>query len=279
MHTEWAPASPVPSGGLDAGGRPADGLGRTVPLDHDLVHPLADPQEALATARRFSGRLKLALIGSDVVAVAAGLALATLIYQIVAGADLDQVTLVALVSLPVWPVLFAQQGLYQARRIDRRMEELRRVINAVIAGILVLAGISVLLQSEVARGWLAFVAAGRHRHRLPGTGAGPPHHPRVPPPGRHDPSSGRGRAQHRGGGDRHRARQLPGTGLRGRRLRGRRGRGVGDRPAHRPGPGSVPGPAHRGPGPGAGHRRHRRRGGHHRHQPGHRQPAHPRPHP
>ena len=57
------------------------------------------------------------------------------------------------------------------------------MVNAVLVGVLVLAGISVMLQSNLVRGWLVASASGVHHDRLPRAGDRPPDHPRVPPPG------------------------------------------------------------------------------------------------
>ncbi len=108
----------------------------------------------------FSMQLKAALVGADLVATICGLAIATGVTAWLGWTDpgAERLLPTALASLPLWPVLYAHQGLYQARRISRRLEETRRVINSVLAGILVLAGISVLLQEELSRGWLVAVA-------------------------------------------------------------------------------------------------------------------------
>lgn len=108
----------------------------------------------------FSQQVKAALIGADIVATVCGLAIATALATWAGWADpqAEQLLPTALVSLPVWPVLYAHQGLYQGRRIGRRLEESRRIVNSVLAGMFVLAGISVLLQEDLSREWLVAVA-------------------------------------------------------------------------------------------------------------------------
>ena len=155
MHTEWAPAPPVPGPG-DARPRQREALAKTATDDVVRIRAAAEHGDAREASHRFAVRLKAAIMGADVVATAAGMALATASYHLVTGEGLDQVMAVAVLSLPIWPFLFAQQGLYQGRRLGRRIEELRRVVNAVLAGLLVLAGLSVMLQSNLSRGWLGF---------------------------------------------------------------------------------------------------------------------------
>ena len=169
MHPEWASASPVASDRRDASPTHVDvpisstrtdalrapDAGRSEPL---RVVPDAGPVETPGHERpHFATQLKAALVASDIVATAAGLGIATFAYRMMASHPVDQELPTALLSLPFWPVLYAQQGLYQARRLGRRLEEFRRIVNATLAGLLVLAGISVLLQDNLSRGWLALV--------------------------------------------------------------------------------------------------------------------------
>ena len=164
MHTEWAPASPVAPDGRDARQRQAAGPvvgGRTDTQRPDGLRLVAGETTASSPPekRHFATQLKAALVAADVVATAAGMGLATALYQLFMPRQLSQVLPIGLISLPLWPVLYAQQGLYQARRLGRRLEEFRRIVNSVLAGLLVLAGISVLLQDNLSRGWLALVGA------------------------------------------------------------------------------------------------------------------------
>ena len=104
-----------------------------------------------------AARLKASIVAADMIAIAAALAIATFLDRLLLGRSDGAVLAIGLISLPVWPLLFAQQGLYQSRRLSRRMEELRLVINASLAGVIVLAGISVLFQEPLSRGWLGLV--------------------------------------------------------------------------------------------------------------------------
>jgi len=108
----------------------------------------------------FSQQLRVALVGADIVATICGIAIASALtaWANWAESQAESLLMTALISLPVWPILYAHQGLYQARRVSRRLEESRRIVNSVLAGMFVLAGISVLLQEDLSRGWLLLVA-------------------------------------------------------------------------------------------------------------------------
>ncbi len=93
------------------------------------------------------------MMALDAVGVSLGLALSILLYTLLVDAP-AYAPQVAALSLPIWPVLFAQQGLFQARHLTRRIEELRRLVNALLMGVIAMAGISVLLQVNLSRGWL-----------------------------------------------------------------------------------------------------------------------------
>jgi exopolysaccharide biosynthesis polyprenyl glycosylphosphotransferase len=98
--------------------------------------------------------LKGTMVAVDSTAIAAALFGSFVVYAAFSGQSLGSAATVAALSLPLWPVLFAQQGLYQARHLTRRIEELRRLVNATLMGVVLLAGISVLLQVPLSRGWL-----------------------------------------------------------------------------------------------------------------------------
>ncbi len=101
--------------------------------------------------------LKATIVLVDTLAVALGLGLSLLLPAATKASTLSASALLALLSIPVWPMLFAQQGLFQARHLTRRSEELRRLVNSVLLGVLGVAGLSVVLQLTVARVWLIAV--------------------------------------------------------------------------------------------------------------------------
>lgn len=80
------------------------------------------------------------------------------LYSAIAGHSIGYASAIAALSLPFWPVLYAQQGLFQARHVSRHIEELRRLVNATLMGVVLLAGISVILQVTLSRGWLLTAA-------------------------------------------------------------------------------------------------------------------------
>ena len=177
MHTERvaAPAAPGRSerrttahGSLRSGASALDGAVvpapelRVPPLPRRELGPESTATSAVRDAERPDGvvrRLKLIMVLSDLVAVTTGMAVAIWLYLSRVG-QLDHAVSVAALSLPVWPLLFAQQGLYQARHVARRIEEFRRLVNAVVAGVIALAGISVLLQIHLSRGWIVMAGGG-----------------------------------------------------------------------------------------------------------------------
>ena len=140
---------------------------RPEPVDVDLTLELLQrefaPQEATSHEPR-SPRprkrlgLKAVLVAVDTLAAAAGIAASLFLFSLVSGTELGVTLPIALLSLPLWPAVFAQQGLYHARHLDRRTEELRRLVNAVLVGTVGMAALSVALQRELSRGWLLLAA-------------------------------------------------------------------------------------------------------------------------
>ena len=146
---------------LDSAALPTPEL-RVPPAPLRDLAPEPAATTAVPTVERPHGvvrRLKLVMVLADLVAVSLGMATAISVYRWRLG-PLDDAISVALLSLPVWPLLFAQQGLYQARHVARRIEEFRRLVNAVVAGVIALAGISVLLQINLSRGWILLAGGG-----------------------------------------------------------------------------------------------------------------------
>jgi exopolysaccharide biosynthesis polyprenyl glycosylphosphotransferase len=167
MQPEWGQASPVQDGPRPVPSHPDGQLARNRVSIDGAERPVPDisvvgDRQRAGRRRRipFSLQLKAALVGADLVATVCGLAIATGVTTWAGWTDpgAERLLPTALVSLPMWPILYAHQGLYQARRISRRLEEARRIVNSVLAGMLVLAGISVLLQEELSRSWLVVVA-------------------------------------------------------------------------------------------------------------------------
>jgi len=106
----------------------ADHSRSTSPVGPD---PISSARSAL--------RPKLILIAADAAALAVSVVLAVTIFQRWdpdAGQSPDQLGWAAVVALPVWIGVFANQRLYNTRFIGRRIDEFRRIINATFLGTL-----------------------------------------------------------------------------------------------------------------------------------------------
>lgn len=98
------------------------------------------------------------LVLTDSVAAAIGVAISVGLLLVTSDGTLRNMLPIALVSLPLWPIAFAQQGLYHGRHVGRRAEELRRLVNAVLVGTVSVAAVSVLLQQDLPRDWMLLIA-------------------------------------------------------------------------------------------------------------------------
>jgi len=94
------------------------------------------------------------MVMADTATTTVALALSLLLYSNLADLSLSYAIPIAAISIPFWPALYGQQGLYAARPLSRRIEELRRLVNATVMGVVVLAGVSVVLEISPSRGWL-----------------------------------------------------------------------------------------------------------------------------
>ena len=106
---------------------------------------------------RISTRLKFAIVACDVATVILGLIAATALYALLLDGPRISMVPLAIASVPIWPLMFAQQGLYQSRRLGRRMEEVRLILNSTVTSVIVVAGLSVLVHQPLPRGWLGIV--------------------------------------------------------------------------------------------------------------------------
>ena len=94
---------------------------------------------------------------ADVVAVAVAIVLATLM----TARDLDwsvsqmvRYAAAGLLTLPVWPFLFARQKMYAARFVTRLFDELRRAAGAMCLGATALIAVGWVLDLPVSRFWV-----------------------------------------------------------------------------------------------------------------------------
>ncbi len=161
MHTERATAPVTPTG------RPSTTsiAPRRVAAAPDLVvtTPAEQPDPSWTDARTSTATttpqrrglgLKGTMVLLDTVTTAVALVLSFPIASVFSNHGVNRLWAVALYSLPVWPALYSQQGLYLARHITRRIEELRRLVNAVLMGMVAMAGISVSIPETMSRAWL-----------------------------------------------------------------------------------------------------------------------------
>jgi exopolysaccharide biosynthesis polyprenyl glycosylphosphotransferase len=168
MHTERASAPLAPAGRAATGpistrrspqaadlvvDAPAEPTPPPTPPPSWIENRSQPPMPPRERERRGLG-LKGVMVVTDTVTTVVALAASLAVYSTLARHNIGYATAIAALSIPVWPVLYAQQGLFQARHLSRRIEELRRLVNAVVMGVVVLAGISVVLQVPLSRGWL-----------------------------------------------------------------------------------------------------------------------------
>src|SRR5689334_7149152 len=60
----------------------------------------------------------------------------------------------ALLSIPIWIVVFARYGLYSSRRITSRTQEYRQVFHGVVVAVALMTMFAYVFQTNVARRWL-----------------------------------------------------------------------------------------------------------------------------
>ncbi len=110
-------------------------------------------------ARRALSNPKVALMAADALVVLTAVGLTFRLVS-VSGAEFGvsggerKFLLFGAATVPVWLGIFARQRLYNTRFIGRRIDELRRIVNAVILGVLSVALAGYLLGELVPRGAL-----------------------------------------------------------------------------------------------------------------------------
>lgn len=112
------------------------------------------------TVSKRASRAKAALVAADTAAVAGALLVSAVVASLVAENDaaIEMGVLLTLLSAPVWAVAFVRRRLYAARFVTRRVEEFRRVAQAVATGVLAVIVLEWALSVEVHRGWLIFLS-------------------------------------------------------------------------------------------------------------------------
>lgn len=102
--------------------------------------------------------LKALVVAADVAAVAVSFAVATLVVGLQLGwttAGTGRMVLAGVVTLPVWPVLFARQQMYAARFLTRFFDELGRVVRVVLQGVVAMVVVGWLIDAPLSRWWTA----------------------------------------------------------------------------------------------------------------------------
>jgi exopolysaccharide biosynthesis polyprenyl glycosylphosphotransferase len=114
------------------------------------------------TRRNPLSATKLTLVIADLLMVTIALVAGTWIHDQVNASDLtpmaDYMGL-ALVSLPIWPIVLTQQFLYRARYLSRPIDEITRVVRSVAIGVLTTGGLSILLKIPIGRRWVLITSA------------------------------------------------------------------------------------------------------------------------
>jgi exopolysaccharide biosynthesis polyprenyl glycosylphosphotransferase len=103
-------------------------------------------------------QLKICVVSLDAVAIGLGMlgayALSRDLHPFDTGSAQPVSLLIAVLSLPLWLGIFAQYGLYKARRVSNRLDEVGALVHATVASTLTMAALSFLLKVSVSRGWL-----------------------------------------------------------------------------------------------------------------------------
>jgi len=138
-----------------------DDLEDRVALDDSAIQedsaPLADSAAAPVRSRPLVA--KACVMAADICAIVVGLIGAFVLTHgtnINAQGAQHALTMISLVSLPVWLVIFSRYRLYTSRFVSIRMAELGRVVHATLAGTLAMGGLAFLMKTPVPRSWLIF---------------------------------------------------------------------------------------------------------------------------
>ena len=160
MGTRWAEV-----GGVGAG--PADeieGDDGTVTTEGDLLEVglgLTDAREGAPPASATPLRPKLALVAADGLALVVAAAVTALALQNAhptIGDGAVEIWWTTLATLPVWIAVFANQRLYNTRFVERRIDELRRIVNSVLLGTGVVVLVSVAANLTLPRSGIVLLA-------------------------------------------------------------------------------------------------------------------------
>jgi len=121
------------------------------------LYPDSESLPVAPTHQPLLNATKITLVVADLLMVTIALVVGTWINEWVNSPDptsSSQYMRLVLVSLPVWPMVFTQQYLYRTRYLSRRIDEINRVVRSVAIGVLITAGLSILLKVPVGRQWV-----------------------------------------------------------------------------------------------------------------------------
>jgi len=127
-----------------------------------VLYPDSASLPGAPTRRSPLSATKITLVIADLLMIAIALVAGTWVNEWVNPGDPTSVADylgLALVSLPIWPVVFTHQFLYRARYLSRRIDEIHRVVRGVAIGILITGGISILLKVTIGRQWIAIAGS------------------------------------------------------------------------------------------------------------------------
>lgn len=137
-------------------------MGTTVSLDTrcgiDVPRTTLEGVRRPARGGSRAALLKSFIVGADVAAVALSVVVATSVVGRQQGwtpAEMGRMVLAGVVTLPVWPVLFARQHMYAARFLTRLFDELGRVVKVVLQGVLAMVVVGWLIDAPLSRWWTA----------------------------------------------------------------------------------------------------------------------------
>lgn len=127
----------------------------------ELSTPSGVPAPPLEGPARGTWRPKALIIAADALALAASAALAGAIFRWwdpAASKSDTQLVGAALVAIPLWLGIFANQRLYNTRFIGRRIDEFRRIINSCVMGVIGVALVGNLANVLLRRSALVILA-------------------------------------------------------------------------------------------------------------------------
>lgn len=123
----------------------------------DVVVDLVPHVHSADASRQSALRSKLTLVVCDALALAAAAGL-TVGARTWAGIGSVSELLLAAAIVPLWLACIAQRRLYVARYVTRPLEELRRIVGATTTLMILLAAVSFMVEAEISRGLLVFLA-------------------------------------------------------------------------------------------------------------------------